>query len=542
MTKLDILRKFQRSTSESETSDPGHRRSGTCNSIILILAIGIFSISPVIWYSHIPLLDYPNHLARLEIHKDMMLHSPSPLSKFFEFCWALIPNLGLDLLTFPLIRHMPVELSGRLALIVSMLMIYGGTVLLDRELNRPNWSLSLFSGIFLYCGPFIEGFVNYFIGIGFAICTFWLWVRYREKAVGMVMVLVFILLGGFVFLVHLEAFGIYAVCVFGYECSLLWERLKVERRLSPSLFRIPIGAAISLIIPALLILFSPMSSDTGRRLWMYLPFWASLAKKIEGLVGPIFYANPVVEIPLLFIVFVLFVWGLATRTIVANRRMMFTLVVFAVIYIVMPYELLGDSVDCRLPSAVAFIALASFGWGKASPARRDLLRLLLVVCLIVRIGSIFSEWQPAQGLTEEYETALRSVPPGSRLLVYAGPIPELPFSLRSLVPAVRRWLGEASDRNPPLRHVPALAAAMHGVFDPDTFTNGTKANGFQLLSLRPDYRDYWMKFPLNPERIHNIMKYDYLMIIRRPSVTIPSGITLEEIKRGRSFRLYRIER
>jgi hypothetical protein len=221
---------------------------------------------------------------------------------------------------------------------------------------------------------------------------------------------------------------------------------------------------------------------------------------------------------------------------------------FGVIFIVMPFTLSRTAffADYRLPSAVAFIALASFGWRRTSPARSDILRLLLSVCLIVRVGSVFSDWQAAQAVIGEYDTALQLVPPGSRLLVYMG---NTPFG----------------DRNPSLRHVPVLAAAMHGVFDPDTFTNGTESNGFQLLNLKPDFRDYWMDAPWpNPWRIYDIRRFDYLVEIQphpypflsrwlhrvgftlsQDSVTqspvkIPAGITLDEIKRGRTFVLYRI--
>jgi hypothetical protein len=420
---------------------------------MLIIAVGAFSIMPVLWYRHIPLADYPNHLGRLQIHKSLSLGDPY-LSKFFEFHWTFIPNMGIDLLTLSFIHYMPVEIAGRIAIVFALLMIYGGTILLDRELNPGNWGLSLFSGIFLYCGAFRYGFINYFIGIGFAICGFWIWVRYREKADG-IWIVVFTSFGALILVMHLFAFGIYGLCIAGYECSLLWARFRVEGRLRGSLFRIPISGATSLVIPLLFLLWlSPISGGPAKNLWVFIPFSASLARKAEGLAAPIFYSNIVFEMALLIIIFILFAWALATKAILANSRMMMPLGVFGVIFIVMPFELLGsDFADYRLPSAVAFIALASFGWGKTSPTRRNILLLLLSACLIARVGSILSDWQPAQAMIEEYESALQLVPPGSRLLVYMVPTP-------------------FGDRNPPLRHVPVLAAAMHRVFDPDTFANG----------------------------------------------------------------------
>ena len=92
--------------------------------------------------------------------------------------------------------------------------------------------------------------------------------------------------------------------------------------------------------------------------------------------------------------------------------------IFGPIFIFMPFGLFGSAYAYyRLPAAVMFIALASSGWGKKSPAQINLVCLLLAACLIIRVVSVFSDWQPAQSVIGEYDTALQSIPPGSRLMV-----------------------------------------------------------------------------------------------------------------------------
>jgi hypothetical protein len=497
-------------------------RPSSGKPIGLIVAVGVFSIIPIVLYNHIPLGDYPNHLGRLQIHKSLSL-GDLYLSRFFEFHWALVPNLALDLLTAPFLRFLPVELAGRLAIIICFLMTYGGTVLLDQELNRDSWGLSLFSGVFLYNGAFKFGFINYTIGIGFAICAFWIWVRYRDKARGF-WVISFFLSAALVFFMHFFSFAIYAVCVAGYECSWLWEKLRTERRFALLLLRIPIIATATLIVPCLLLLVSSTSGSSG---WIrgYKPSWGWLLLKSEGLAAPIYYSDPAVEIPLLITIAALFSWTLITQAIVANSRMLVPLGAFCFIFMAMPSAFSGSAyfADFRLPSGVASIVLASFCWGRAPQARKKFFQLLLSVCLVVRIASVISQWQPAQAIIEEYDRALGLVPPGSRLLVYMVPTP----------------LG---DRNPPLRHVPVFAAAMHDVFDPDTFTNGREPNGPQLLNLKSHYRDYWVDAPPDPSRISEIGRYDYLLEVRHSPANIPAGITLREVKRGQTYTLYQIRR
>ena len=148
--------------------------------------------------------------------------------------------------------------------------------------------------------------------------------------------------------------------------------------------------------------------------------------------------------------------------------------------------------------------------------RIGLVRLLLSVCLIVRVSSVLSAWQPAQPIIEEYETALQSVPAGSRLLVIVG------------------------DNGYDLEHVPVLAAAKRGVFVPYTFTDdGELARGIQLLKLTQNYRDYWRDFP-DLSSIRDIRRFDYLLEIAKPQVKIPTGISLNKVNSGKTFTLYRV--
>jgi hypothetical protein len=152
------------------------------NVFALVFITVIFSIIPVIWFNHYPLDDYPNHLAILQIRKNIF--TDFHLQRFYEFRWLFTPYLGLHLLATPLLPFLSVELVGRIVIIFTFIMICGGTILLDRELNGDNWGSSLFTGIFLYNGAFMWGFISYIIGIGFAILSFWIWVRYRDKAGG----------------------------------------------------------------------------------------------------------------------------------------------------------------------------------------------------------------------------------------------------------------------------------------------------------------------------------------------------------------------
>lgn len=488
-------------------------------SLVMLLAV-LFPLIPIVWFNHLPLHDYPNHLASLQIRKT--ISSNTYLAQFYEFRWLFTPYLGLELLATPLIYLFPVEIAGKIIIVLTFVMICVGTIGLNQTLNPSNWGPSLFVGTFLYNGAFNWGFIDYTIGIAFAIWAFWIWARYREKS-GYISMVLFTVLGGVVWLMHLYAFAIYAVCVAGYECSVFGEKLRIERQVRMSLFGIPCRAAVSLLVPFLAsVWLSPVSSNHGPtvwgRLWGPPTFWNSFVKwKAEGLASPIYFHH-FAEKPLLLAMIVILVWALATRTMIVNSRMMVPLAAFGVIFMIMPFELLGAAfMDYRLPSGIAFFALASLGWGKTSAARVGVVRLLLSVCLIVRVGSVLAAWQPAQPIIEEYDTALQLVPPGSRLLVIVG----------------------GSGYN--LEHVPVLAAAKRGVFVPYTFTDdGVLTRGIQLLKLTPDYRKYSRDFS-DPSSIRDIKRFDYLLEIAEPQVKVPDGVSLTEVGGGQTFTLYRID-
>jgi hypothetical protein len=463
-------------------------------------------------------MDYPQHLAKLQIRKTIGFDTN--VSQFYQFGWKFTPHLGVDLLATPFLPFLPVEVTGRIVIVVTFVLICMGTILLDRELNRENYGLSLFSGIFLYNGAFMWGFLQYLIGIGFSIWLFWCWVRYREKVNGIGIVL-FTVLGGVVCMMNLWALVTYGVCVAGYECAMFWENLRTERQVRLSQLKIPCGAAISLLIPllAFIIPASPVTSNYAKTVW---GLGDSLVKwKAEVLVSPIFTRQLSFEKPLLVAVTAIFVVGLATRTIAVNPRMLIPLGAFGVILIIIPTELVGWwFAEHHLASGMVFYALAGIGWGNTSRARIQLVCLLLAVCLLVRIGSVIWSWQPMQAIIDEYDSALQLVPPGSRMLVLIG-----------------------SDYGGPLFHVPVLAAAKQSVFVPYTWTQDNEFGfkGIALLRVMPDYRDYLADLPTDTRSINDLGKFDYLLEVEDPQVTISADFSLLEVKRGQTFRLYKVQ-
>jgi hypothetical protein len=482
--------------------------------VLLIPAVILFSLIPVLICAHLPLNDYPNHLGRLQVYHNIAVDQY--LAKFYTFRWIITPNLAIDVLVLPLTHFLSIELSARIVVIIALAIIYAGTIFVDRQLNEKNWGLSLFSGILLYNGAFQFGFINFIIGVGFALVAFGLWLRYREHADGFTLGLL-VCVGIVVFFMHLYAFGLYAICVAGYEISALWEVVRKNRRLRGTQFGVLIRGALVTAIPLLLMLLSPAAQDVATMRW------STLLRKIEGITSPTFFALPYVELPLLVAIVAIFGVGLALGIIHLNKRMVLACSIFVVLFLVMPRELLGSSyADYRLPGGAGFFVVASFRWETPSSIGRRVITLLLATCLVIRVASILLTWLPAQPIIAEYDEALAHVPPGSRLLVLLGSS------------------GSASvDRRPPLEHVPVYYGVKHDVFISYIFTVPRGAEPLQFTAQYQEYSRVWFPYP---EFARDMANFDYVLEIRNPQFDVPAGLSLEEVARGKTYLLQRVVR
>jgi hypothetical protein len=128
-----------------------------------VLVIPLFTIDVP------PIVDYPNHLARLYI----TAHGSSDpwLSHMYRQHWAIIPNLGIDLLIPWTLSFLPLYLAGRIMLALTLLLPVIGTIAYHRALfgGSSFWPLSSF--IVAYNLVFLLGFHNLLLSYGIALLS-----------------------------------------------------------------------------------------------------------------------------------------------------------------------------------------------------------------------------------------------------------------------------------------------------------------------------------------------------------------------------------
>src|ERR1700736_3364681 len=80
-----------------------------------------------------PLVDYPNHLARLHLIAEGG-------NAFYAVRWAPLPDLAADLVGPALAYLVPLEIAGKLFLVITFALIAGGTLWLNKvATGRGRW-------------------------------------------------------------------------------------------------------------------------------------------------------------------------------------------------------------------------------------------------------------------------------------------------------------------------------------------------------------------------------------------------------------------
>ena len=225
------------------------------SAIFFIICLAIV-LTPILAIEYPPLLDYPNHLARLFI----LTHPDDPqLAEFYRIDWSLLPNLGFDLIGYALAQIMSVELAGRVFLGVAFAVALSAPMALHRALYGRFSLLPLFVGAVIFNRAVQMGFLAYFLGVGLAIWAFAIWLSCRRThplarfAVLQVAVLI-------VYVCHLYAAGVLAILVVMHSASEGWRAAAdgLSTRLNGAVRRAA-PQTLAFVLPFILL----MASKTG---------------------------------------------------------------------------------------------------------------------------------------------------------------------------------------------------------------------------------------------------------------------------------------
>ncbi len=210
--------------------------------MVLLAAGGAAVLLPYALMPVIPGTDYANHLARLAV-----LGAPpgSAIRGSFAPHWALMPNLGLDLVFMALRKLASPDEIMRICLVGGLAAMLGFAAAIQRSLLRTS-SISLVLMPLCVAGlPVVMGYVNFVMGCGLVMAGAWLSLVWRAR-IGMAEVLALALLGAGAWLCHVASFALLMVFIF---CTQLWPHLRAQKLYGAVRAAVPV---LAIALPGLL--------------------------------------------------------------------------------------------------------------------------------------------------------------------------------------------------------------------------------------------------------------------------------------------------
>jgi hypothetical protein len=424
-----------------------------------------------------PLLDYPNHLARMEI----LAHAPGDpiLSRMYRAEWQIVPNIGIDLTMPILLRIMPLAVAGKIFIGLALLLPLKGVVALHRALLRQYSYWPLAAGLVVYNRLLFAGFLNFLIGIGLALLAAALWEALRNrKAVARVATAFGAAI--VIFFCHLIALAFYGLLLLSLELSRAYRlrRLEIGKL---ALIIVPF------VVPAMLYLNAPIgqASSAGGGIADAIKnyYWALSASynglKLYGLAGPFLtYNRTLDEIAAGGLAVTLGLLALYRRLRYANGPIG-AITLLLVAYPFIPFFLMQTAwVDQRLPIMAGFLLFAGTEADIRSRRAAGFVAALFAVLIVGRTAEIARVWSLHDAEIADFRRVIAPVGAGDRVLVVQAERNGDPTAMVNNPDSVR-----AMRNNDSSMHLPALLVIERKAFWPLLFTAPTK----QPVRVQPAY-------------------------------------------------------
>jgi hypothetical protein len=442
------------------------------------IVVSIATLALPVALTHMPpLLDFPNHLARMWLLAGGADHAP--LDSIYGVDWSgASTNIGIDLLAATVGRFTGGWSLAMLLLGAAALLPPLGAVLLNRAIfGGWHWWQAGFA-VLAWNSTMLAGFLNFQLGIGLGLLAAAADPAVLRRVGPWGTAVVRIALGTILLLFHPFAAGFYAVLLAG----LVFGPGKPVGGAAPLARRAwnaiqAAGLAVGIPV-ACLVLLAPRLPGGHAPPGVY-DLWAgyTVTNKITTLLTAIATYDLRVDVAA-----VLFLW-VAIR-IMAPRKVLQChagLIVGAgglvFLAIVVPSTLGGTAfVDWRFPIMAILTGVAAIRPDMRSVRSGSLMALALMLVAVTRTAWIGEVWHERQADVAAVEDVLAFVPAGAAVL----PVQHL-GAKNAIVPRGRILVSG----RPTFWHLPALAVPLRHAFVPTLFT----APGKQPLRVLPPWAD-----------------------------------------------------
>lgn len=314
---------------------------------------------PLIYPPIPPLVDLFGHMGRYRVELDLA-HSPW-LQRYYDYHWAAIGNLGVDLLVIPFGKLLGLEAAVKLIVIAIPPLTAAGFLWVAREVHGRIPPTAFFALPFIYGFPFLFGFVNFALSVALAFLAFGLWLRLGRLDRTVVREWLFVPISLVVFFCHTYGWGLLGLMCFSADAVRLhdrgrtWWRAGLEAALRTSVMALPI----------LIMLIWRSETHGGQTV-----DWFDWKMKWRWIYSALRDRWKWFDVASLIVAALVFLYALVSRKLTLSRNLAFSAIVLAAAFAIIPRIVFGSAyADMRLAPYVIAVGLLAIRF-RGEPDRK----------------------------------------------------------------------------------------------------------------------------------------------------------------------------
>jgi hypothetical protein len=334
-----------------------------------LAAVVFATMLPLLYPAIPPLVDLLGHMGRYRVELDL---GTSPwLPRYYNYHWAAIGNLGVDLLVIPLGELFGLEPAVKLIVLAIPPLTAIGFLWVAREVHGRMPPSAFFALPFIYGYPFLFGFVNFALSVALAFLAFGFWLRLGRLGRTALRGWLFVPISLIVFFAHTYGWGLLGLMCFSADAVRLhdrgrtWWRAGIEAALHTSVMTLPI----------VIMLIWRSETHGGQTIdwfdwkikWRWI--YSALRDRWEAF-----------DIASLVVAALVFLFALFSRKLTLSRNLAFSAIVLAIAFAIIPRIVFGSAyADMRLVPYVIAVGLLAIRF--RGPSERKMAQALAVLGL-----------------------------------------------------------------------------------------------------------------------------------------------------------------
>ena len=491
-----------------------------------VVLLVLLSALPLLWPDVPPLVDLPGHLGRYQVQLELA-NSPA-LQQFYTFDWAIIGNLGIDLIVQAAAPLLGLETTVKIAVLVIPAITAAGLLWVAREVHGRVPPTALFALPFGYNFPFLFGFVNFALAMGLALMAFALWLRLGRQERFILRAILFVPISLALWIVH--AFGWGTLGVMAFSADLVRQYDKGDN-IFVSAWRAGLHC-LALVPPVTLMLL--WRSNAGGQTFDWFN-WEAKMSWLQMVLRDRWATFD--QFSLIFII-ALLVFVLLSKRLTFSRNLAASAFFLLVVYLVLPRVVFGSAyADMRLAPYIFAVAVIAIRVPEGNLRFSRIMAAAGIAFFALRTAATTASMVMYDQSYDRTLAALDHVPEGARMVSFVGR------------PCIEPW---GMTR---LHHLPAMAIVRRNAFSNDQWTMA----GAQLLASHyPDSRGWFARDPsqivtenkcrgewwltINQSLAHfPRSRFDYVWLIDPPPYDTRLTAGLTPVWRDGTSVLYRVD-